>query len=108
MAGIEFCERQQFTFLYTRGCRFVLEVDFAQSRPARKHRYAFAARAWPAQSLFTPATARRAAMIAVEVVDTGPMESVLAKNTRRNGRRASGSTWVWFPGVTIYIGCPRR
>ena len=36
--------------------------------------------------------------MAVDVVETGPMESVLAKKMRSSGRRASGSTLVWLPG----------
>ena len=56
------------------------------------------------QDSMTRATARSAAMIAVDVVDTGPMESVLAKKMRSSGRRATGKTLVWLPGVAIYIG----
>ena len=56
---------------------------------------------FPAMRLSASFTARRAAIIALLVVDSGPSESVFAKNTRSIGCRASGCTFVYSPGVDI-------
>src|ERR1700674_443222 len=56
---------------------------------------------FPASRLSASFTARLAAMIALLVVDSGPSESVLAKNTRSIGSRTKGCTLVYRPGVDI-------
>jgi len=50
--------------------------------------------AFPAKRLSASFTARRAATMALLVVDSAPSESVLAKNTRSIGCRAKGCTLV--------------
>ena len=40
-------------------------------------------------------------MMAVDVVDNGPMEPVFAQKMRSTGRRARGNTLVWLPGEPI-------
>src|SRR5271157_4477551 len=51
-------------------------------------------RGFPARRLSASLTARRAAVMALLVVDSGPSESVLAKKTRSIGSRARGCTLV--------------
>ena len=72
----------------------MLLVD-ASEGPLPQTRYVLANR--PSASF----TARRAAIMALLVVDSAPSESVFAKNTRSIGSRTTGCTFVNRPGVDI-------
>ncbi len=63
---------------------------------------------FPASRASTSLTARRAAAMALLVVDSGPSESVFAKKMRSMDLRTMGCTWVKSPGMVLYRGCPRR
>ena len=83
--------------------RWLLIAEWRSAYPAIAA-VCFGIPGFPASRCSTSFTARRAAAIASELLDSGPCESVLAKKTRSIGCRTRGCTSVYNFGVDMYMG----